>query len=218
MKPHRVFSALAVLSVAVSVSAQTLFTESFDTSAGLPAFYGTGTVSYFSGAGVEGEAVRLEMPFTGWGQDLAFQLQRGAVTGNSSSSLGDYVLSFDLYQTGITSETAVARLRIEGWANVGFAGAQTASGEGNLDIPADGVWTHYDLNLGDTLPVGTFDPTSATWQLIFNPKAWEVGGPGSYVLLIDNVGLSLASPIPEPSAFAALVGLGLAVTRRRSRR
>lgn len=175
-----------------------LLSENFAQQPAAMSVYGVGTAELVPVSGeMSGMAVSLIMPFTEWGQDLGWTLGSGSITGNTSGSLEDYELSFDLYTASSVSRDATMRIRIEGWSAAHFRGEKSGTGEGVLKMPEVGASQRFRFNLGSFLPRGNFDPLSKTWMLVVNFKAWEVGGPGTFNVLIDNVVISRVTSVPS---------------------
>lgn len=196
MKNCLYLSALVLCSAA---SAQTIFTETLDSSKGTLASYGVGSVESVPVSGImQGKAACLTINFTNWSQDLGWACGAGYVKGNTSESLHDYELSFDLFMAEIASKNASINIRLEGWDGYNFAGAKTESGEAKIKLPAVGELQRYRVNLGKLLAAKNFNPKSKTWMVIFNPKSWEMGGPGNYSMIIDNVSVALV-PAATPA-------------------
>ena len=182
---------IAGLLLAGNAFAQRIFLENFDREKGELGSFGTGSAYIVPVSGeLKGNAVCLEMIFTDWSQDLGWNLGKTRLSGNRGASLRNYILSFDLHLTSAVAKNGSMRIRLEGWAQENFQGAKTTTEEGLVALPPTGTTQHYELNLGTLLKPKTFDPLAPCWQIIFNPKCWELGGPGAYTILIDNVALT----------------------------
>ncbi len=146
----------------------------------------------------------------------------GSLGGNTSSSLSDYTLSFD-------AEANAGSLRLNLQSFAGDYGtyqgqmstAPDSPGYGN-DLTLTPTYTHYTLNLGNTSifqsTTDGFQPNGGTILVTFQ---LDGGGatPYSDTLNIDNLTLTMAESVPEPSSLAlcALSGLGaLGFLRRRT--
>lgn len=186
-----------IFAAAPICGAQVLMNENFDRPPANMNVYGVGSAELVPVSGdMSGMAVSLTMPFTEWSQDLGWTLGSADVRGNTSASLGDYQLSFDLYTASSVSRDAVMRIRLEGWSAAHFRGVKTGTGEGTFKMPEVGMSQRFSFDLGSFLPPGDFDPLSKTWMLVINLKAWEVGGPSTFTVLIDNVVISRVTPAP----------------------
>jgi hypothetical protein len=143
----------------------------------------------------------------------------GSLSGNTSSSLGDYTLSFDA-----RANAGSLRLNLQSWALNGYANytgqlstAPDNPGYGN-DLTLNPAYTHYSLNLGNTSifqsSVGGFQITGGTLMITFQ---LDGGGATPYTdtLDIDNLTLTMV-PEPVSAVLCALGGLAaFAFLRRR---
>jgi hypothetical protein len=135
----------------------------------------------------------------------------GSLSGNTSSSLSDYTLSFD-------AEANAGSVRLNLQSFVGDYGtyqgqmstAPDSPGYGN-DLTLTPTYTHYSLNLGNTSIFQAedgFQPNGGTILITFQ---LDGGGATPYTdtLNIDNLALTMVSPVPEPSSLALCVLSGL---------
>lgn len=145
----------------------------------------------------------------------------GNPSGNTSTSLGDYTLSFDIAVNGVGLNNV--QLNIEGWAGQWFSGAFTSTGSGNIGVssvtPGSG-FHNISVNLGAWKPLSSFNPASQTYQFQWQVNGWELAGGGPVVgqqVVIDNVQVTM-TPVPEPSYSALMASglVGLLSLRRRS--
>jgi len=212
------------LSALAGLSSQAQFyiiNENFDNGlspgAGFSQYYGGDTTSYFNnvvaGVGVGGTGGWEITSTAAAGGSAGYsymgaQYQNGGVSGNTSTHLSDYTLSFDAMATG-----GSLNIQIQTWNGAGFSGgmsgtlntAPASPGYGN-DQTLHNTWTHYSLNLGDT---SIFQGNSGvnlaggTFQIAMQLNG---GGPTPYsnTLYVDNFMLTM---VPEPSSLA-LCGLG----------
>lgn len=217
-------TAVLLCGTAFAAQAQvTIFNENFDplSAAGAVTTNGDffGDTTSFSGAvvsgvGVGGTAAIEEVLNAASGANgysgANVEYGNGSLSGNTSSSLGDYTLSFDAKATG-----GSLRLNIQSWQLNGYLNYQgqmsTAPdnpGYGN-DLILNPTYTHYSLNLGNASifqAVDGFQITGGTLMITFQ---LDGGGPTPYtdILDIDNLSLTM---IPEPASLALCVlgGLG----------
>lgn len=146
------------------------------------------------------------------------QYQNGGITGNTSSNLSDYTLSFDAKSDG-----GSLNLQIETFAGPNFGGGVTGKlntapdnpGFGN-DLTLNSTYTHYELNLGDTavfMANSGIDMTGGTIQIAFQFNG-SGAAPFTQTLDVDNLKLTM---VPEPmTATLFCTGmLALLVQRRR---
>lgn len=180
-------------------------TSGFSSSSGI----GTGT----GNPGDSWQTVNATTPGQNAGSDYGFsgvggQYQNGAITGNTSTNLSDYTLSFDAKADG-----GSLNIQIETWPDPGFGGSVTGKvntapadpGYGN-DQSLFSEWTHYELNLGDTavfMDDTGIDMSGGTIQLTFQFNGGGESPPVTQTLDVDNLMLTM---VPEPSSMA-LVGL-----------
>lgn len=218
--------ATVALLTSVPATAQvTIISQNFDSglsgTENLSGYHGgditSSTYAVVAGVGTSGSSAIQEVNGTagntgnGYGY-AAVQLQESVVSGNTSVNLSDYTLSFDAESTA-----GSLNLQIQTWVGQGFTGGQTGTlntapanpGYGN-DLTLNPTYTHYSLNLGNSTifpNVGTFNPTGATWQIAWQLNGGGNGNPANLTMNIDNVMLTMATPVPEPSTLA-LAGLG----------
>jgi MYXO-CTERM domain-containing protein len=221
-------------SVAFASRAQiTIFSENFDPLSATGAvttngdFFGDTTSfsgAVVSGAGVGGTAAIQEVLNAAGGSagysGANVEYGNGSLSGNTSSSLGDYTLSFDARANG-----GSLRLNIQSWQLNGYGNYQgqmstapASPGYGN-DLTLYPAYTHYSLNLGNASIFqdpgsGSFQITGGTLMITFQ---LDGGGPTPYTdtLDIDNLALTMA-PEPASVTFCALGGLvALGFLRRR---
>jgi hypothetical protein len=227
--------AAAALFITSSTKAQVvLFNENFDplSAAGAVSVNGDffGDTTSFSGAVVSGigvggtagieEVLNAASGSAGY-SGANVEYGNGSLSGNTSSSLGDYTLSFDAM-----ANAGSLRLNIQSWAAnayVTYQGqmstAPDSPGYGN-DLTLNPTYTHYSLNLGDSSVFQSyldgFQPTGGTILITFQ---LDGGGATPYTdtLNIDNLELTI---VPEPSALALLAvgSVGFFGWRRISRR
>ncbi len=224
--------AAATVLVSLSATAQvTIFSQNFDSglsgSESLSGYHGgditSSSSSIVAGVGTGGSAGLEEVNGTagntgnGYGY-AAVQLQEHIVTGNTSANLSDYTLSFD----ALATSGASLNLQLQTWPLANFGGTQSGTlstapanpGFGN-DLTLNSSYTHYTLNLGNStiFPASTgFNPLGGTWQIAFQLNGGGNGNPANLTMDIDNVMLTMVSPVPEPSSIAlgatgALLGL-----------
>lgn len=217
---------VAALLTSVPATAQvTILSQNFDSglsgSENLSGYHGgditSSSYAVTAGVGVGGTPAIQEVNGTagnagnGYGY-AAVQLQEQVVSGNTSLNLSDYTLSFDAESTA-----GSLNMQIQSWAGQNFGGGLTGTlntapaspGYGN-DLSLSGSYVHYSLNLGNSTifpNVGTFNPTGGTWQIAWQLNGGGNGNPASLTMNIDNVVLTMATPVPEPSILA-LAGLG----------
>jgi hypothetical protein len=227
------FAAMLLGGVAFTAQAQvSIFNENFDplSAAGAVSVNGDffGDTSSFSGAvvsgvGVGGTAAIQEVLNAASGtagySGANVEYGNGSLSGNTSSSLSDYTLSFDA-----RANAGSLRLNLQSWALNGYANytgqlstAPDNPGYGN-DLTLNPAYTHYSLNLGNTSifqsSVGGFQITGGTLMITFQ---LDGGGATPYTdtLDIDNLTLTMV-PEPVSAVLCALGGLAaFAFLRRR---
>lgn len=230
------FSGALVLLGSLSAAAQiTIFSETFG-----PGPLASGVVEYgyvygdassssssssvFGNNGVGGTGswrIVLDAPFSpphdGF-SGVGGYYKWNAVTGNTSTSLSDYTLSFDA-RTDV--ENLSLSILIRTWTGANEGGTQSGDLTTGAVNPNNqrlfSTYTHYDLNLGNTniFSAGTVDPSGDTIRITMQLNG---GGTPNYTrtLYVDNFKLTM---VPEPSsltlcAIGAVVG-GIAFLRRR---
>jgi hypothetical protein len=234
MKKHLILSGFLASSLlaALTAGAQvTIFSENFDSGLSAGAHVQVGytfgdttasSATLVAGVGVGGtggwEIVNTAASGANGFSGVGAQYQNGGVTGNTSTHLSDYTLSFDARATG-----GSLNIQVQTWTGAGFGGTMTGTlstapsvGFGD-DLTLNPTFTHYNLNFADATiwHNGTIDPSGGTYQIAMQ---FNGGGatPYSNTLDVDNFQLVMAV-IPEPSSLA-LLGLGvgsLAFLRRR---
>jgi hypothetical protein len=218
-------AAVALLTSVPATAQVTIFSQNFDSglsgSESLSGYHGgditSSSYAITAGVGVGGTSAIQEVNGTagntgnGYGY-AAVQLQEHVVSGNTSANLGDYTLSFDAESTA-----GSLNLQLQTWSLANFGGTQggtlntapASPGYGN-DLTLSPTYTHYTLNLGNStiFPAFTgFNPQGGTWQIAFQLNGGGNGNPANLTMNIDNVMLTMATPVPEPSTLA-LAGLG----------
>ena len=175
----------------------------------------SGTV--VSGVGVSGTAAIQEVLNAASGANgfsgANVEYGNGSLSANTSSSLSDYTLSFDA-----EANAGSLRLNLQSWQLNGFVNFQgqmstapDSPGFGN-DLTLSPTYTHYSLNLGSGSIFQADDGFQITGGTILITFQLDGGGATPYTdtLNIDNLTLTMAAPVPEPSSLAlcALGGLG----------
>ena len=139
-----------------------------------------------------------------------------AASGNTSATLADYILSFDLAIQGVDISTGYGGLQISVQNGGGIFGPSAVS---PFITPPAGTagsgYQHYSYNLGTF--TGSLNPTSANLAFGIGVVAFGNNMTASpETLLVDNVQVTM---VPEPSTFAMILGgLGLFAGWRRYRR
>jgi hypothetical protein len=230
---------LGVAAVALFITPSTkaqvsIFNENFDplSAAGAVSVNGDffGDTTSFSGAvvsgvGVGGTAAIQEVLNAASGSagysGANVEYGNGSLSGNTSSSLSDYTLSFEAM-----ANAGSLRLNLQSWQLNGYANytgqistAPDNPGYGN-DLTLNPTYTHYSLNLGNTSvfqsSIGGFQIQGGTLMITFQ---LDGGGATPYTdaLDIDNLELTM---VPEPSTLALLAvgSVGIFGCRRISRR
>ena len=172
------------------------------------------TRNYVAGVGVGGSVGALvtsdfTAPGVGYG-GVAYQYQSGNTVGNTSTSLGDYTLSFDAL---VNKANGGFTLIVQAWAGAGFSGAFSESkSPADISIATPNVFQHFTINLS-TLTAG-LAPNGGTIQIAWQMNEYQFGGPGTgNEMVIDNIQLQM---VPEPSSLALVgLGAGLFALRRR---
>jgi len=230
---------LGVAAVALFITPSTkaqviIFNEDFDplSAAGAVSVNGDffGDTTSFSGAvvsgiGVGGTAGIQEVLNAASGSDgysgANVTYGNGSLSGNTSSSLSDYTLSFDA-----EANAGTLRLNLQSWAGNGYvtyqgqmSTAPDVPGYGN-DLTLYPTYTHYSLNLGNSSVFQSYlDGFQITGGTILITFQLDGSGPTPYTdtLNIDNLELTM---VPEPSALALLAvgSAGIFGWRRISRR
>jgi hypothetical protein len=211
--------------------ATVIISESFDpisAGAALQVGYTFGdTTASFSGisagTGLTGDSWQIVNTTSNNGNGysgVGAQYQNGGVSGNTSTNLSHYTLSFDAKSTG-----GSLNIQIETWLDGGFTGGITGKlntapanpGYGN-DQQLHGEYTHYELNLGDTsifMDDSGLNPAGGTYQLTFQ---FNGSGSAPFTQTLDVDNLTLTMVVPEPMT-ASLICAGLFATvfhRRRN--
>ena len=204
------FAAALCVGITTASYAVTIVSENFDplsAGAALQVGYSFGDTTSSSsgigvGAGVTGDSWQTVNTTSNSGNGFSgvgAQYQNGAITGNTSTNLSDYTLSFDAKSTG-----GSLNIQIETWALPGFGGgltgklntAPSSPGYGN-DQSLSGAYTHYNLNLGDTnvfMANSGIDMSGGTIQIIFQFNG-SGNPPFTQTLDVDNLKLTM---VPEP--------------------
>jgi hypothetical protein len=213
-----------------------IFSESFDPANGpntaIQAAYSFGDTTARSsaigvGTGVGGtnswETVNTTSANGNNFSGVGAQYQHKVTTGNTSTNLSDYTLSFDAKADG-----GSLNLQIQTWNGPNFSGggptgtintAPANPGFGN-DLTLNPQYTHYSLNLGDTNVfkgnAAGFNPTGGTYQIAFQFDGSGTA-PFTQTLDVDNLTLSM---VPEPMSIVllglAVPGLAMVAGRRRT--
>lgn len=203
----------------------TIFSENFDPLSGAGNvsvngdFFGDTTSfsgSVVSGVGVGGTAAIQEVLNAASGANgfsgANVEYGNGSLSANTSSSLSDYTLSFDAKADGGSVRLNLQSFQLNGYGNYQgqMSTAPDSPGFGN-DLSLSPAFTHYSLNLGNTsifLAEDGFQPNGGTILITFQ---LDGGGATPYTdtLNIDNLALTMVSPVPEPSSLALCVLSGL---------
>jgi hypothetical protein len=203
----KVFLSLATLALAATAQAFTLIPNG-DFSAGNANWAtadGGGVIFNFATSGGNGGGYASMDASNGQWAVLVSPFEPGAAGGGIPiSSLGltagqSYTFQMDMITL---SGTGTGGLKIEAWAGNALVGNSGDLRNGT----ASGSWSTFSYNY--TLPANTE-------KLILVPL-WGFNSNVGY----DNIGVVGGAPIPEPSTYAALVGmaaLGFAAQRRRRR-
>jgi hypothetical protein len=221
-------SVVAALSgLTVTSHAQVVWSQNFDSLA--LGTYGT-TTDFAGGSGLP-EATSIVTPGDGGAGNamevtfnpvsgLSVNFQSGtptyAASGNTSATLADYILSFDLAIQGVDISTGYGGLQISVQNGGGIFGPSAVS---PFITPPAGTagsgYQHYSYNLGTF--TGSLNPTSANLAFGIGVVAFGNNMTASpETLLVDNVQVTM---VPEPSTFAMILGgLGLFAGWRRYRR
>ncbi|TWU28358.1 PEP-CTERM sorting domain-containing protein [Bythopirellula polymerisocia] len=222
-------TALTLVGLATASYGVTIVSENFDPLSGgaaLQVGYTFGDTASSStgigvGAGLTGDSWQTVNTTAANGNGFSgvgAQYQNGAITGNTSSNLSDYTLSFDAKADG-----GSLNIQIETFALPGFGGGVTGKLNTAPDNPGFGndqllnnTYTHYDLNLGDTaifMADSGIDMSGGTIQITFQFNGTGAA-PFTQALNVDNLKLTM---IPEPmTASLFCTGmLALIVQRRR---
>ena len=218
-------SVVAALSgLTVTSHAQVVWSQNFDSLA--LGTYGT-TTDFAGGSGLP-EATSIVTPGDGGAGNamevtfnpvsgLSVNFQSGTpASGNTSATLADYILSFDLAIQGVDISTGYGGLQISVQNGGGIFGPSAVS---PFITPPAGTagsgYQHYSYNLGTF--TGSLNPTSANLAFGIGVVAFGNNMTASpETLLVDNVQVTM---VPEPSTFAMILGgLGLFAGWRRYRR
>ena len=217
----------ALSGLTVTSHAQVVWSQNFDSLA--LGTYGT-TTDFAGGSGLP-EATSIVTPGDGGAGNamevtfnpvsgLSVNFQSGtptyAASGNTSATLADYILSFDLAIQGVDISTGYGGLQISVQNGGGIFGPSAVS---PFITPPAGTagsgYQHYSYNLGTF--TGSLNPTSANLAFGIGVVAFGNNMTASpETLLVDNVQVTM---VPEPSTFAMILGgLGLFAGWRRYRR
>ena len=169
------------------------------------------------GQGGSGNAMQLTFNATnGVNLNLQFATLEYAASGNTSSNLANYTLSFDLAVQGVNLR-ANQQLQV----SVFDPGSWLFNGNGALTNLAGFTQTaqtgyqHYSLNMGDwSAANAALNPTASSFSVGFGLVSYGNAMTASpETLLVDNIQITM---VPEPSTFAMLAGgLGLFAGWRR---
>jgi len=232
---HVLLAAMLLCGVAFTSQAQlTIFSENFDplSAAGAVSTNGDffGDTTSFSGAVVSGVGLggtaAIELVLNAASGSAGYsganvEYGNGSLSGNTSTSLSAYTLSFDA-----EANAGTLRLNLQSWAGNGYvtyqgqmSTAPDVPGYGN-DLTLYPTYTHYSLNLGNSSVFQSYlDGFQITGGTILITFQLDGSGPTPYTdtLNIDNLELTM---VPEPSALALLAvgSAGIFGWRRISRR
>jgi PEP-CTERM motif len=222
----RMISVVAALcGLTVTSHAQIVWSQNFDSltlgTYGTTADYGGGMPEATSivtpGDGGVGNAMQVTFyPVSGSNVNFQAGTPAYAASGNTSATLADYTLSFDLAIQGVDISTGYGGLQISVQDGGGIFGSSAVS---PFVTPAGGTagsgYQHYSYNLGTF--TGSLNPTSANLAFGIGVVAFGNNMTASpETLLVDNVQVTM---VPEPSTFAMILGgLGLFAGWRRYRR
>jgi glucuronoarabinoxylan endo-1,4-beta-xylanase len=179
---------LGIFAGAAAAQTNTIFDETYDTAntpAGANALGWSGggglsniVVTYVDGAGVGStRALVIRADFTQAGSGyVAYQYANPAVSGNPSTNLGDYQLSFDIKvnNSGLSAIQCV----LQSWGNTGYGGAFTTTPGGYIPLGSytTGTFKHISVNLADVTiwsGTNTFNPAGGTWQIQLQVNGWN---------------------------------------------
>jgi len=201
---------LGIFAGVAAAQTNTIFDETYDTAntpAGANALGWSGggglsniVVTYVDGAGVGNtRALVIQADFTQASSGyVAYQYANPAVSGNSSTNLGDYQLSFDIMvnNSGLSAIQCV----LQSWGNNDYGGTMTATPTGSvlLGTYTPGAFQHISVNLADasTWPgANAFNPAGGTWQIQLQVNGWN--GAAIHTneqVTIDNLTLVMTFP------------------------
>lgn len=134
-----------------------------------------------------------------------------SVSGNTSASLSDYTLSFDLALGSGSVSDFIADFLVY---SDGSHGTDVGISGGNLPVPGAG-FQHYSFNMGTLGTMWTGNalvPTASSWTFSLGKYGGSTAGIAD--IYIDNIQVSI---VPEPST-VALAGLGFVAVAGRIRR
>ena len=203
---------VAGLLTAISASADfTLFDQTFDVPFGPTQSFAYGyfggditnsAYSVVAGAGTNGSsALELTNSAAALGNGYGYAAvvyQETALTGNTNVQPAAYTLSFDA-RTSVANANGLEVRVID--ANGGTLDtAPNPPGYGN-DRTLTTTYTHYTLNLGDPtvfMANSGFNPTTPTYQILFQNNAGGGGNPPAWAVDIDNIQVTVAGTVPPP--------------------
>jgi hypothetical protein len=130
----------------------------------------------------------------------AMTYQETGLTANTNSDIAAYTLHFD-------AKCSVAGSRVEirciDSANGTLDTAPTPPGYGN-DVNLNTTYTHYDMPLNNTTMwrgqnnQGPFNPSSSTWNILFQNNSGAGGNPAAWRMDIDNISVTVVGTVPPP--------------------
>jgi hypothetical protein len=224
-----ILTAASLTGVALSLSGQTvIYSTDFDTTNGYSQNDSNGTVVDYTFSdtgntnGVGGsDALSLEWDASALVTDTGYTLkffsnQIATGTAATSDNSSDYTLEFDLSTLGLVSASTSINF------DINFGGVTATTFPTITDASG---FTHYSIDLGTLSAFDSLTAANINSSLQIKFYTWDdqgydkFGADAGNAIYVDNITLTQAAAIPEPSTFAALAGaLALGVTMIRRRR